>query len=439
MIRPTLISLVRSPIRITLIAVAALSIAGGAYLSQRAEINDSTAATPQEPRTAFILEVFDTILSSHWEKLEPQALAELMEKGIEKLTQKEWALPTPDRAGAEQLFTEALATIPAEKQNEFTATLGDIMLANLKPFGRSRLYSKKEEQKLRDTVLNKDTGANLYSSLGVEKSASSAEVVEAYEEKQAQLAAQPTTPETQEAKVELERAFTALQDENRRARYDEHGVEPTVTARAVADTVGLVRITQVSPLSFEEFKTEMAALSKNKRLTSLIIDLRGNIGGAVDTLQYFLGPFIGAGQYAYDFFHQGEPMPFRTRTGWLESLVQYKRVVVLIDSNTQSSGEVMAATLKKYNVGVLVGVPTKGWGTIEQVMPLKNQFSETETYSLFLVHSLTLREDNEPIEGRGVDPMIDIRTKGWEKELALHWNDSQLVRAVQNLIAGKDR
>ncbi|MEK7600359.1 MAG: S41 family peptidase [Patescibacteria group bacterium] len=439
MIRSTLSNLVRTPARVALIAIAITSIAGGVYLSRHADINDSSAVGSQEPRTAFILEVFDTILSSHWEKLEPQALAELMEKGIEKLTEKEWALATSDRAGAEKLFTEALTTIPAEKQNEFTATLGDIMLANLKPFGRSRLYSKKEEQKLQDTVLNKDTGANLYSSLGIEKSASTTEVAKAYEAQRAQLATQPATPETEKAKAELERAFTALQDENRRARYDEHGVEPTVTARAVADTVGLVRISQVSPLSFEEFKTEMATLSKNKKLASLVIDLRGNIGGAVDTLQYFLGPFIGAGQYAYDFFHQGEPIPFRTRVGWLDSLVQYKRVVVLIDGNTQSSGEVMAAALKKYNVGILVGVPTKGWGTIEQVMPLKNQFSETETYSLFLVHSLTLREDNEPIEGRGVDPTIDIRTKGWEKELTLHWNDAPLTRAVQNLIASTER
>jgi len=163
------------------------------------------------------------------------------------------------------------------------------------------------------------------------------------------------------------------------------------------------------------------------------MDLRGNIGGAVDILPYFLGFFIGQNQYAFDLFHQGESTPTKTLTGWLPSLVKYKKVVVLADGKTQSSAEVIAATLKKYNVGVLMGSTTKGWGTIENVFPLKTILDPNESYSAFMVHSLTLRDDNQPIEGRGVEPVIKLDDATWPQQLLNYYNYPPLVEALRQL------
>jgi len=57
----------------------------------------------------------------------------------------------------------------------------------------------------------------------------------------------------------------------------------------------------------------------------------------------------------------------------MPGLIRYKRMVVLINNQTQSTAELMAAVIKKYNVGVVVGTPSKGWGTIEKVFPLTNK------------------------------------------------------------------
>jgi len=93
----------------------------------------------------------------------------------------------------------------------------------------------------------------------------------------------------------------------------------------------------------------------------------------------------------------------------------------------------MAAVLKRYNVGVLVGTTTKGWGTIEKVFPLTQQLSEDEKFSLFLVHSLTLRDDNQPIEGKGVEPVINVKKPGWEKDLYSYFQYEELTQAVKDL------
>lgn len=148
----------------------------------------------------------------------------------------------------------------------------------------------------------------------------------------------------------------------------------------------------------------------------------------------FQALLIGQDQYAYQFFQQGEKTDFKTRSGWLPSLVRYKKVVILVNENTQSSAEVMAAVLKKYNVGVVVGTRTRGWGTIEKVFPLENQLNEGEKYSLFLVHSLTLRDDGQPIEGRGIDPLIDITDSNWESQLYSYFHYSELTKAIKEIL-----
>ncbi|MBI5466308.1 MAG: hypothetical protein HY974_03400, partial [Candidatus Kerfeldbacteria bacterium] len=100
---------------------------------------------------------------------------------------------------------------------------------------------------------------------------------------------------------------------------------------------------------------------------------------------------------------------------------------------TQSSAEVMAATLKKYNVGVLMGGTTRGWGTIENVFPFKTILDPNETYSAFLVHSVTLREDGQPIEGRGVEPVIKLSEAKWPEQLLAYYNYPGLVEAVRQI------
>ena len=195
-----------------------------------------------------------------------------------------------------------------------------------------------------------------------------------------------------------------------------------------------LHIKKFSPTTFDELKRVTEGVDDQSGLDTLILDLRDNVGGAIDGLPYFLGPFIGTDQYAYQFFHQGEKTDFKTRTGWLPSLVRYKKVVILVNENTQSSAEVMVATLKKYNAGVVVGTPTKGWGTVERVFPLESQIGPDEEYSVFLVHSLTLRDDGQPIQDKGVDPLININNPGWEQELLTYFNYPELVEAVKEIL-----
>ena len=409
--------------------------AGYLYFS-KTNLKTLTASKQKDVYLAFVSEVFDKIKENYWDSFADAELVELFRASSEQISGLPVVLKENSRGELTNKITEILKNYDQPKKKEFVTRLADTVLSNLKPFGRSRLYSKKEEKDLVNRVNNIDPQKDLYSIIGVEKkaSASAEELSKAYQQKTSQLEKEKVTnPEASEELKKVAYAYEVLSKDDTKKNYDQDKVEPTVFAKLLTSDIAYLRIKQLSPLTLEEFQKAADGLSGNP--SSLIFDLRSNVGGAVDILPYFLGPFIGKNQYAYDFFHQGQSVPFKTLTGWLPSLIKYKKVVILVDGQTQSSAEVMAATLKKYNVGVVLGSKTKGWGTIEKVFPLETQLDQTEKYSLFLVHSLTLRDDNQPIEGNGVEPTVDITKPDWEKELFTRFESSELVLAVKTLIA----
>lgn len=435
---------------ITLVAV--LAIGAIAVLGRRSpfgnnweevlpakDVFDSSAEQGSEDDryTAFFFEIYDLIMANYWNKLSDEQLAKITALAVHKVTGQEGEpenIPLTRNEARELLFT-SMDSMSEDEKKEFITKVADIVLANLEPFGRSRLYTSQKQQALSNTVKNVDPNVDHYDVLDVEKEATPDQIADAYTEKVDELSQQEQTPEVQQEIAQVERANQVLGDQGNKEVYDESGANPTIDNRLISPRIVYIHITKFSPTTVEELNRVMEKYNQGDELDTLIIDLRGNIGGAIDGLPYFLGPFIGQNQYAYQFFKRGEKEDYITKTGWLPSLVRYKKVVVLVDDQVQSSGEVFASVLKKYNVGVLVGVPTKGWGTVEAVFKINNQIDpENETYSALLVHSLTLREDSLPIEGRGVDPMININDPNWQQELYKYFSNQEIVNAVASLV-----
>ncbi len=383
----------------------------------------------------FISEIYDKIQANYWDKISDDDLSNLYKLAAEKIAEKPQNLELKNKDGVKKMVAEATKGMTADQKKDFIAKVSDVILANLKPVGRSRLYTTKQEEALQNNVQNIDPDKNLYAALDLAKGASSQEVDKAYKQKVAELEADKKNPEAKKKIEEASYAYGVLSSSDKKERYDKLGAEPTVFSKLISPRIFYIHITKMSPATLDEFQKAADSVKGKKELNALILDLRDNVGGAVDLLPYFLGPFIGPGQYAFDFFHQGDYTPFKTQTGWLASLLPYKQVVILINGQVQSSAEIITATLKKYNVGVLVGTHTKGWGTIEKVFEIEHQIDPNQKFSALLVHSITLRDDGQPIEGRGVEPLIDITQKGWEGELNKHFNNPELTAAVRGLWA----
>lgn len=383
--------------------------------------------SPKDPYIAFLTEIYDKTQQNYWEKLDDQQLINLYLAAARKFGQQPQLVKAESKSELFKLLKKLINQQEStEEREKLTTTIADAVLQNLKPFGRSRLYTQKQAQDLSNTVSNVDPNADHYQELDLPRNASDTAVESAYQQKLAQ-------PQPKEKLEKITRAYNVLKDKTSRQIYDQTKADPTMPHRAINDKIYYLGIKKFSPTTITELVSVAKKTDAHPTLDTLILDLRDNVGGAIDGLPYFLGPFIGPDQYAYQFLHQGEKEDFKTKAGWLNSLVKFKKVVILINQNTQSSAEVMAAVLKKYHVGVLIGTPTRGWGTVEKVIALENQLSPEQTYSLFLVHSLTLREDGQPIEAKGVEPMININDKNWQQQLLAYFNYPALAQAINQL------
>ncbi len=425
-------------LKLPLIILLTLVIgSAGGYLAK-----DKLPFLPQEVETtpekqenkyiAFLTEVYDKIQKNYWQEIDDKELNNLYAQGIEKLTGRPQNLKCEQKKCLVLKLEDIFTQIDDEnKKIEFSQKLADIVLANLQPFGRSRLYVKRDEKALNDRVRNK-TDTDFYQQLGLDKEADQKEIAQVIETQKQELS-QKDTPEAQEELEVVEQAEKVLGDQQARQNYDSQSIVPTIDHELITPEILHIHITKFSPTTLEDLQRVTKKYDQGKELDTLILDLRDNVGGAIDGLTYFLGPFIGNNQYAYQFFHQGETTDYKTKIGWLPSLVRYKKVVVLINENAQSSAEVMASVLKKYNVGILVGTPTKGWGTVEKVFNIDSQIAENEKYSMFLVHSVTLRADGQPIQGRGVEPHINIQDSNWQEELYAYLPSQVIISAVEEI------
>ncbi len=395
----------------------------------------SRVAETKEKNTsgAFLSESYDKIKDNFWDNLADAALIDLFKLSAEK----NGAGPLSFKIeGKDKLITEILSAqnnLPNGQKEKFLPNVLGSVLASLNPPGRSGLYTQKQEEQLKNTVENINPEKDLYQDLGLAKGASESAVSDAYQKQAEELKKQNTT-EAQEKLQKIAYAKDVLTSQDKKQRYDEKGVEPTIFSKVIGSSVLYIQFKKFSPASLDEFVKVFETHKDNTALTSLVFDLRGNIGGAIDASAYFLGYFIGKNQYAFDFYKKGEYLPFKTPTEKLPSVTKFKQMVVLVDNNTQSSAELMTVTFKKYHAGVVLGVPTKGWGTVERVFPLDNQINEQEKYSIFLVHAITLRDDNLPIEGRGVEPDINIKDPNWDQQLFSYFRNQQLINAVTSIL-----
>lgn len=411
--------------------------ATGGFLYQNWQNKNKTDAVLGQERSSYLVfteEIYHKIKNNHWKVTSEEELVNLYFLAIEKLTGQIQASSPQDLSFLLVSVENILEQIETEEAREdFVVQLNNLVLNNLEPFGRSQLYRQKEKQELNDMVLNV-AKQDHYQVLGLNKEASQEEISQAHQNLN-QTLSQDSAPEAKEKLAQVGQAYRILGNESARQIYDVSGVEPTIEYRLIRNNIFHLHLKSFSPATFDELQRATQKVQGLPGVDTLVLDLRNNIGGAIDNLPYLLGPFIGQDRHAYQFFHQGKRIDYKTRIGWLPSLFQYKKVVILINENSQSSAEVVASVLKKYNVGVLVGNTTRGWGTVEKIFRLETQINQNETYSLFLAHSLTLREDGQPIEGLGVEPHIFTSNPNWQRDLYSYLPDQNIVDTVEQILA----
>ncbi len=144
----------------------------------------------------------------------------------------------------------------------------------------------------------------------------------------------------------------------------------SVKAKMIMNDIGYVKLTQFQEMTAQDLSTALSKL-KEKGMKSIILDLRNDPGGllnsAVDVAGQFLPPkklvvyIKGRTGDKIEYFTDGD-MPY----------YQDLPMVVLVNQGSASASEIVAGALKDWNRAVIVGVQTFGKGSVQTLIPLSD-------------------------------------------------------------------
>ncbi|MDB5054771.1 MAG: peptidase [Bacilli bacterium] len=142
---------------------------------------------------------------------------------------------------------------------------------------------------------------------------------------------------------------------------------PVVQGKRFDDGTGYIRLSSFSSDGDELFAAKLKEL-KQTNIHSLIIDLRDNGGGLLDTAANIAKLFIKDGVMIHtsDRNHVDDPITLHGGDS-----VSFP-VFVLVNENSASASEVLTGALQDYKLATVIGTKSFGKGSVQSIMPLSN-------------------------------------------------------------------
>lgn len=188
--------------------------------------------------------------------------------------------------------------------------------------------------------------------------------------------------------------------------------------------IGYIGITQFSEDTAKDFKKALLNLEK-ENIKGLIIDLRGNPGGIVDTSAEIADELLPEGVvvYAKNRDHK-KVFEFKSDAKHTEL-----PLVVLINEGSASASEILAGAIRDYNRGKIVGMKSFGKGIVQTVV----RFPSGDGIKLTTSEYFSPKGIN--IHKKGIEPDIKVELPKDIKGIGIeHLNeDTQLQKAIEIL------
>ena len=141
---------------------------------------------------------------------------------------------------------------------------------------------------------------------------------------------------------------------------------PAISYKIIDNTnIGYIRLAAFSSTVSNQVEEALTELD-TKEISSLILDLRVNAGGYLDASEKVANLFLEKGKIIYSLETKKSKTIVRDKT---IAKADYP-IVVLVDENTASAAEILAAALKESYGATIVGVKTYGKGKVQQVVSL---------------------------------------------------------------------
>ena len=202
----------------------------------------------------------------------------------------------------------------------------------------------------------------------------------------------------------------------------------------LSPSIGYVRVSQFSEGTARELGRAIDALQEANGglLQGLVLDLRNNPGGVLDSAVEVSDLFLDAGVIVSA---DGRSLDSRfTRSARRGDVLDGASMVVLVNSGSASASEIVAGALQDHNRALVVGTETFGKGLVQTVVPLSKGRAIKLTTSRYYTPS------GDSIHDVGITPDIYVEDTPGFPDLSLSGildreADQQLAEAIEHVQA----
>ena len=188
--------------------------------------------------------------------------------------------------------------------------------------------------------------------------------------------------------------------------------------------IGYIRLTSFNENSGKQIKKEIRKFEKDHNVKSYILDLRNNPGGLLSQAITISDFFLDNGEIVST--KSRKPSENRKWFAKEGDLTNGKTLIVLINYGSASASEIVAGALKDHKRAILLGENSFGKGSVQSIIPLKNDGAIRLTVAKYYLPS------GKSISEVGVSPDIEISEESDDFRIKTK-TDNQLNYAIKLL------
>ena len=198
---------------------------------------------------------------------------------------------------------------------------------------------------------------------------------------------------------------------------------PTLKGEMLDDGIGYIRIAEFGEKTAEEFADAVSELEA-QGMTAMIVDLRNNPGGMVDSVTKLLDQILPEGVVVWTEDKNGNKKEYTSDAACLDY-----PMAVLINENSASSSEIFAGAIRDYDYGTLIGTKTFGKGIVQSIRRL------ADGSAIKLTTSRYFTPNGQNIHGEGIEPDIELEYEYFDQDATEYdmMDDNQILKAIEVL------
>lgn len=197
---------------------------------------------------------------------------------------------------------------------------------------------------------------------------------------------------------------------------------PTITYEMLDGKIGYIAISEFDEVTAQQFKDALNQLDKQGQ-KGLIIDIRNNPGGLLDTVVDMLNRMLPKGLIVYTEDKYGNREEKKS-----DAKEEFnKPLAVLINGNSASASEIFAGAIQDYDKGTIIGTTSFGKGIVQSIIPLQDGTAIKVTVSKYFTPK------GQDIHGVGIKPdvTVELNDKLKKKVVIKKEEDNQLQKAIE--------